>query len=65
MRKTNVLKTDKKITVDINELQTMLSVGKNTAATVGEKAGAVIRIGKRKLYSVKKIEEYMDKLSEA
>ena len=64
MRKTNIIETDNKITVDINGLQAMLSVGKNTAADVGEKAGAVVRIGRRKLYNVKKIEEYMQQLTE-
>lgn len=64
MHKTNIIETDNKITVDINGLQAMLSVGKNTAANVGEKAGAVIRIGRRKLYNVKKIEEYMQQLTE-
>lgn len=60
MHKTNVNETGYKITVDINGLQTMLSVGKNSAAEIGEKAGAVIRIGRRKLYNVKKIIEYME-----
>lgn len=64
MYKTNAIETDNKITVDINGLQAMLSIGKNTAAEIGEKAGAVIRIGRRKLYNVKKIQEYMDGLSQ-
>jgi hypothetical protein len=51
----------KPITVDITGLQEMLSVGRNTADSIGEAAGAVIRIGKRKLYNVAKIEAYMDK----
>lgn len=54
-----------KIAIDINELQTMLSIGKNTAIDLGEKAGAVIRIGRRKLYNVKKIENYIDSITEA
>lgn len=64
MHKTNIVDTDNKIAVDINGLQAMLSVGKNTAAEVGEKAGAVIRIGRRKLYNVRKIELYMEQLTE-
>lgn len=59
MHKTNVIESDKKITVDINGLQAMLSVGKNTAADIGEKAGAVVRIGRRKLYNVELVENYM------
>lgn len=51
----------KPITVDIAGLQEMLSVGRNTANSIGEAAGAVVRIGKRKLYNVAKIEAYMEK----
>lgn len=60
MRKTNVIESDNKITVDINGLQAMLSVGRNTANEIGEKAGAVIRIGRRKLYNVNKVQAYID-----
>lgn len=62
MYKTNTSEATK-ITVDINGLQDMLSVGKNTAADIGEKAGAIIRVGKRKLYIVKKVEVYMEGLA--
>lgn len=64
MYKTNNTETDIKITVDINGLQSMLSVGKTTAAEIGEKAGAIVRIGRRKLYNVRKVQEYIDKLTE-
>lgn len=64
MNKTNIVESDKKITVDIVGLQGMLSCGKNTALAVGKQAGAVIKIGKRTLYNVKKVEEYMNSLSE-
>lgn len=65
MRKTTTIETDKRITVDINGLQTMLSVGKNTAATIGEQAGAVIHVGRRKLFNVAKVEHYMNALTES
>lgn len=64
MRKTNVIESDNKISVDINGLQAMLSCGKNTAIAIGDQAGAVIRVGRRKLYNVQKIQAYMDKLTE-
>ncbi|MCQ2387934.1 MAG: hypothetical protein MJ066_05790 [Clostridia bacterium] len=64
MRKTTTTENDYKIAVDINGLQSMLSVGKNTASEVGEKAGAVIRLGKRKLYNVKRVEMYLDSITE-
>ncbi len=59
MNKRNSIEVNNKITVDINELQGMLSVGRNTALRIGEEANAVVRIGRRKLYNVEKIEAYM------
>jgi hypothetical protein len=64
MQKRNNIEMENKIAVDINGLQGMLSIGRNTAADIGEKAGAVIRIGRRKLYNVRKVEEYINKLTE-
>jgi predicted DNA-binding transcriptional regulator AlpA len=51
---------NKKITVDVKELADMLSIGRNTALRIGEEAGAKIRIGRRVVYSVAKIQEYID-----
>ena len=65
MHKTTAIKTDRRITVDINGLQTMLSVGKNTAAAIGEQAGAVIHVGRRKLFNVAKVEHYVNTLAES
>ena len=62
MYKTTVLDCDNKITVDITGLQAMLSIGKNTAAALGEEAGAVVRIGRRKLYNVQKIQQYINSM---
>lgn len=64
MRKTNVIETPNKITVDIKTLQGMLGVGRDTAMRVGKEAHAVIRVGRRTLYNVAKIENYMEGLSE-
>lgn len=64
MRKTSVIECDNKITVDIIGLQGMLSLGKTTSNQIGEEAGAVIRIGKRKLYNVEKVKAYMNRLTE-
>lgn len=63
MYKTKAFKTDEKITVDINGLQEMLSIGKNTATQIGRDAGAVVEIGKRRLYNVEKIKRYIDSLT--
>lgn len=51
--------TVERITVDIKQLTEMLSVGRNTALAIAEEAGAGIKFGRRKLYSVDKIKEYM------
>lgn len=64
MNKTKAIETTEKLTIGINELQNMLSLGRNTADEVGKKAGAVVRIGRRKLYNVKKIQAYLDAHSE-
>lgn len=48
-----------RITVGIKELADMLSVGRNTALTIAEEAGAGIKFGRRKLYNVEKIKAYM------
>lgn len=63
MNKTKVVETDNKISVDIKGLQSMCGVGRNTAAKIGEEAGAVIRIGRRKLYNVQLVQEYMNSLA--
>ena len=60
MRKTKTIETNCKITTDINGLQGMTSLGRQTCEKIGEDAGAVIRIGRRKLYNVDKIREYMN-----
>lgn len=59
MKKTKTSECENKITVDITGLQNLLSVGRNTASKIGEDSGAIIRIGRRKLYIVSKINEYM------
>lgn len=64
MNKTNIERTEEKILVDIIDLQNMLSLGKNMSNEVGEKAGAVTRIGRRKLYSVDKIKAYLNSITE-
>lgn len=60
MRKTNNIDCDNKITVDINGLQALLSLGRASADDIGEKAGAVIRVGRRKLYNVDKVKNYLN-----
>lgn len=65
MNKIKDFETDRRITVGIGTLQSMLGVGKNTAAQIGKDAGAVLHVGRRTLYNVSKVEKYMDTLTEA
>ncbi len=51
--------------LDIKGLMEYCSVGKNTAYKIGEDAGAVIRIGKRKLFNVRKVQEYLDRMTDS
>ena len=51
------------IAVDIATLQNMLGVGRNTADDIGKKANAVIKVGRRKLFNVKKVQAYMDSIT--
>lgn len=64
MRKTTESTADHPITVDINKLMSMLSCGKASARKIGEAAGAKINIGRRVLYNVGKVEDYLDHLAE-
>lgn len=48
-----------KLYVSVDELKNMLSIGRNSALKVGEAANAKIKIGKRTVYSVEKIKEYL------
>ena len=64
MRKTKTTDVKEKVAVNINQLQAMLGCGKATANKIGEDAGAVIRIGKRKLFSVNKVRAYIDHKTE-
>ena len=56
--------TDQLLSVDLEKLAAMLSCGQATAKKVGEEAGARIMIGRRVLYSVSKIQKYIEKIAE-
>lgn len=64
MRKTTSVMNDNMITVNMAQLQAMLGVGRNTADKIGKESGAVIHIGRRKLFNVSKIQKYLDNISE-
>ncbi|HBA70603.1 MAG TPA: hypothetical protein DCZ40_14795 [Lachnospiraceae bacterium] len=64
MNKTILRETKAPLTVDIEGLSAMLSCGRATARKIGEQAEARICIGRRVLYSVDKVRQYICKLSE-
>ena len=64
MNKTLLRETNQQIAVDIERLSAMLSCGRATARKVGEQAEAIICIGRRLLYSVDKVRQYLCDLSE-
>lgn len=64
MNKTLFRESKEQITVDIEKLSAMLSCGRATARKIGEQAEARICIGRRVLYSVDKIKQYLCDLSE-
>ena len=64
MRKTNTAFNDNMLAVNTIQLQESMGVGRYTAERIGKEAGAVIHIGRRKLFNVKKVQEYLDQKAE-
>lgn len=64
MRKTKERETDLMLSVDIEGLSAMLSCGQATAKKIGEDAKARIAIGRRVLYSVSKVQKYLEAIAE-
>ena len=64
MNKTKERPTSQPITVNIDKLSAMSSCGHATARKIGEQAGAKIVIGRRVLYSVEKVKNYLSYLEE-
>ena len=64
MRKTADRPSDLKLTVDLKGLAAMLSCGKDTARKIGEQAHARICIGRRVLYKVDKVMDYLSSVAE-
>lgn len=50
--------------VDTVRLMSMLMSGRKTAVEIGTAAGARVQVGRRVLWNVNKIQEYLDKISE-
>ena len=64
MRQTKERESDLRLAVDIDGLAALLSCGQATARKIAVDAGARIIIGRRVLYSVKKVEKYLEAIAE-
>ena len=62
--KTETDKNELQITVDTGGLMKMLQCGMRTATNIGESANAKIVIGRRVLWNVRKIQCFIDSISE-
>ena len=63
MKRTNTTPCEKPILVDFPNLQMMLCLGRRSCEEIAAAADAVVRIKRRKLYNVKRIEEYVDSIT--
>lgn len=63
-KKANLPQTGEVITIGLPELMARLNSGRQTAETVAAAAGAKIKIGRRTLYNVGKIEAYLNQLAD-
>ena len=64
MRQTTQREAARLLAVDIDGLAAMLSCGQATARKIGEDAGARILIGLRVLYSVDRVQRYLDAIAQ-
>lgn len=65
MRKTKKQEYDlPKLLVDTEELKQMLCAGRAAAVKIGINAEAKVQTGRRVLWNVKKIQQYIDRVSE-
>lgn len=65
MNKTKIPPGDsEKILVDTEELRRMLGAGKASAVDIGTAAGARVQQGRRVLWNVQKIRDYINAVSE-
>lgn len=63
MRKTNKVECSRPIAVDISTLAAMLGCGEGSARKIAESAQARFNIGKRVLYNVQKVQEYVNSIA--
>ncbi len=63
MRKAQFKSVDNPVMVDTNMLQSYLSCGRLTAVKLGEEANAQVKLGKRVLWNIEKIKQYVNSIS--
>ena len=63
MRKAQFKSVDNPVMVDTNMLQSYLSCGRITAEKLGEEANAQVKLGKRVLWNIEKIKQYVNSIS--
>ncbi len=56
--------TEKQMLVDTNGLQEMLCAGRPAAVKIGTDAGARVQSGRRVFWNVRKVQQYIDAISE-
>ena len=61
MRKTNISEHSNYITVTTDILAKKLCCGKETARKIGKKSDAELKVGRRTLWIISKIEAYLNK----
>ena len=64
MKQTAKRRSEQMLAVNIEHLAGMLDCGTAAARKIGEQAQARIVIGRRVLYSVEKIQRYLNRISE-
>ena len=52
-----------KLTITTDRLQAMLGCGRKSAVQIGDLAGARIQLGKRVLWNVNKVKDYVNRVS--
>lgn len=62
-RKFRDVEPSEKKLVDAEGLQILLSAGRGTAEKIGRDANACVRVGKRVLWNVEKIQKYLNEIS--
>ena len=60
----DVIEMKDKMAVDTKTLQVMVGAGRKSAVEIGTAAGAKIQIGRRILWNTRKVQRYLDAMSE-